>query len=154
MREPAQSEVWSATRSRQHPDDCHHAVVLMFSNMAMVGEVAYNGSAKIHPKFNAGERMFPVTIPKRDLDGIQKLTIDASIWPAAVLFKVVLRQHAEVNLVNVKFVVLQGVVLDSPVLHRPLPRDDCRRPIWIEQNRRRPLDGNKELRGRIVFGKK
>ena len=52
---------------------------------------------------------------------------------------------------DVELVILQGLVLNRPLLDRTLRRDDGRRQFGIEERRRRAVNRYKELRSRIVF---
>jgi hypothetical protein len=64
------------------------------------------------------------TSAERNLNHIQELTVDGRRLLTAVNLEVVLRQHHEMDLVLVEFVVLAGVVLDEPLLHGSLGGDD------------------------------
>jgi hypothetical protein len=59
---------------------------------------------------------------------------------SAVLFK-----QQEVNLMNMKLVILQRPVFDGPVLRRSLRCHDGRRIVRIEQRRRLPIDGDEKV---------
>ena len=95
--------------SRLHPNDCHHSSILMVENMAMVDEVAHVRPAEIHPQSYTRIRTGPG--PIRNIHCVEELLL----FP---LQRMPIHRHRQkVNLVNVKFMVLQRVILDRPVFH-------------------------------------
>src|SRR5579864_3202424 len=74
-----------------------------------------------------------ITSAERDLNHVQELAVNRRLGGSAVGHKVVLRQHLEVNLVLVQFVVFAGVVLDQPFLHRSLNGGDRRRVVAVKR---------------------
>src|SRR5262249_46645413 len=116
---------------RDNALDRHHAEVLMSEDVAMEDEIADVLSAEIHEHLdvrvrndgfavatNASGRVVAAVRRRRTtavhiLDHVEPLAVDARCLLAAVGFKVVLRQHQEMDLVLVEFVVLLSVVLDD-----------------------------------------
>src|ERR1700733_1237700 len=113
--------------------------------MAVIDKIANVRSAKVHPERNAWIRMVGISVPKRHLDRIENLSVDALVGLSAVDLEIVLRLHQEMDLMDVELMVLQGLILDRPVLNRTLRRSDCRRIVRIEENRRRARFGDVEL---------
>src|SRR5712664_413737 len=135
---------------RIHLFDRHHSQVFVSEDMAVEDESADVWSAEVHEQLDLRVRYHWVTVRVdtsrwlnttanrrrtgaiRDLNHVQKLAVDARRLPATVDLEVVLRQHLEVNLVLVQFMVFPRVVLDDPLLHRPLRRDDRRRVVVVK----------------------
>src|ERR1700676_3980221 len=134
-----------------HPNDVHHAQVLVAENVAMKDEIANVVPAEIHAERDAGEWMFRVLVPERNLDRIQVLAVVGEYLLGAVEFEVVLRFHQEVNLMDVKCVIFERTVLDGPLFHRSLSGHDVGRSIGIEYVLRLPLHVHEELRWVLAY---
>src|SRR6476619_3271556 len=101
---------------RLHPDDGHHAGVLVIENVTMVEEIAHNRAAEIHPYLDVW--IFACAVPVADL---------VRIPPLLLIFRhglSIFLQNLEVNLVHVKFMNLERTILDDPILHSAFPGDD------------------------------
>src|SRR6202048_3614856 len=129
-----------------HLNNVHHAQVLVAENVAMKDEITNVTPAEIHAQRDAGEWMVRVLVPEWNLDRVQVLAGDGGCLLGAVDFEIVLRSHQEVNLMDVKFVMLERTVLDGPLFHRSLSGHDVRRSIGIEQVLRLAFHVHEELR--------
>src|ERR1700732_3151968 len=92
----------------------------MTEDVAVIDEVSDVRSTKIHPHFHARIRMSRIPVPVRDLNHVKELPFNVRFLLAAVDLEIVLRQHQEVYLVEVEFMVLSRPVLNCPVLDRAL----------------------------------
>ena len=101
-----------------HPDDRHHAVILVAENVAMVYEVADIESSEVHANRDARIGMVRVSVPVGHLDHVKVLALDRRIGLAAVDLEVVLRQHQEMDLMDMEVMVFQAAVLDPSVRRR------------------------------------
>src|ERR1700730_9180418 len=133
-----------------HLNNVHHAQVLVAENVAMKDEIANVAPAESQAERDAGEWMVRVLVPEWNLDRIQVLTGDGGCLLGAVDFEVVLRFHQEVNLMDVKFVMLERTVLDGPLFHRSLSGHDVGRTIGIEHVLRLAFHVHEELRWALV----
>jgi hypothetical protein len=102
-------------------------------------------ATKIDEQRDAGVGIVGIAVPGRNLDHVEELVEDARSLHRVVGFKVVLRLHQEVHLVEVELVVLQSVILDGPLFHRSLSCGDRRRSVGIEDLLRLALHSHEEL---------
>ncbi len=82
----------------------------------MVNEVANIGTAEIHPDRNAWVGVCRISIPIGNLDHIHQLALQSLDGLAAVDLEMILREHHEVDLMEMEFVVFLRAILDRPVL--------------------------------------
>jgi len=80
----------------------------------VIDEIADVRPAEVQSNRDAG--IGTLTTPVRHLDGVEKLLL---FWRHRLA---VYRQQQEVDLMDVKFVVFLGSILDRPVFHRSLRR--------------------------------
>ena len=86
--------------------DRHHPLIFMIEDMAVIYEVSDIRSAEVHPESNARERMFFISVPERNINHVHQLAVEGFHRLAAVNLEIVLRQHHEMNLMEVEFMVL------------------------------------------------
>ena len=67
------SELWLR---RQHPNDGHHALILVVENVAVINEVPNIGTAEVHPNPHARIGVVRVSVPERNLDHIHELALN------------------------------------------------------------------------------
>jgi len=89
--------------------------MLLMLHLEIKGKVAYANVSKVHSDRVARKRVFRIPIPRRNLDAVEHLTLDAFVRFAAVEFDIVLRFHQKVSppYVNVK-------IVDRSILNRPV----------------------------------
>src|SRR4051812_19639337 len=122
---------------RLHPNDRHHASILMVEDVAVINKITDDCPAEVHPHLDI--RIFPSAIPVRHLE---------NVVPLLLFFRdrfPVHFHHLEMDLVHVEFMHLEGTVLDGPVFHRAFGGNDRGRIVRIEQLRCLSINGNKEI---------
>src|SRR5215475_6749238 len=136
-----------------HSNNRHHAEVLMGEDMAVINEVADVHAAEIHQQLNIRHRTLGIVciVPEGHFNHVQELTIDSRGLGRSIDLEVVLREHFEVDLMHVKFVVFLSQVLNDPFLHASLRGNDGRRIVAVKYHRGLSGYGDKELR-RLNFG--
>jgi len=126
------------SRSRKNSDDCHHSIIFVSENVAVIDEVPDIHAAEIHAHFDAW--IGPRPVPERNLDHIEKLAIGLRHRHAISL------EELEMDLVHMELMIFPGPVFDGPILHRSLSGRDCWRVGRIEQRRCGTVDGYEEVR--------
>jgi hypothetical protein len=101
--------------------------------MAVVHEVANVPPAEVHTNRHARVMVAPISVPVWNLDYVEELSVDAWNGLATIDLKVVLRQHQEVDLMNVELMIFRAAVLDGPVLNAALRGDDRGRIVGAEK---------------------
>src|ERR1700683_5260414 len=121
---------------RQHPDDRHHAVILVAEDVAVVHEIADVLAAEVHS--NRDARIWSGCGPVANLLHIQHLLlVGRNRHP-------VYRHQQKVNLMHMELVRFYRVVLDSPVFHRSLGGGDGGRIVGTEGALTLALHGDEE----------
>ena len=120
----------------------------------MIDKIPNVHTAEVHHQRDAGKWSSLVAVPEGNLDHVRELAGNGWRLLGTVCLEVILRQHLEMNLVKMKFVVLRGLVLNGPLFHCSLPSNNRWRVIVIEKLRSMPQDGNKKLSRVCVLGEK
>jgi len=95
----------------------------------VIDEISGIRSAKVHSHGDVGISVGRIPIPEGNLDHIDQLPLYCLDRLAAVELEIVLRHHHEVNLMQVKLVILERAILDRPLFHGSLRGRDRRRII-------------------------
>src|SRR5215469_7887815 len=96
----------------------------MVQNVAMIDKISHIGPAEVHSEGYAGIVTDP--IPVGNVHCVEELLLFRRQWVP------ISGQHQEMDLMHVKLMIFLGAVLDCPVLHRSLRRNNRRRFIRAE----------------------
>ena len=110
--------------ARNHPDDSHHAAVLVLQQVTVIEEVARHAASKIDQYADAGVGARPR--PERNLHRIEVLPLIRREGCA------IASGQLEMNLVDMELVHFARAVLDRPFLDRALRGDYGRGAVGLK----------------------